>query len=217
MKALFLTLVGVVGLTANIWAQTTNFNMSGYNPFTEVSGQAVSISPNGTYNLVSSTNHQLGSGLTDYTTKFFENSNTRVVATAAVVIGVPSGWVSPTNYVNEAGYFGYYQPIGHTTYVTHLEALVGTNWIKVWESTNSIDSILAGSGAWSPTYNLGPLGPPNIPYSFLPTSLYNFGPGATSSLGAGGEGGGSSTVFVEQAKELNVGLVFQDGQWTVKE
>jgi hypothetical protein len=26
--------------------------------------------------------------------------------------------------------------------------------------------------------------------------------------------GGSTMVFVEQAKELNIGLVFQDGQWT---
>ncbi len=67
-----------------------------------------------------------------------------------------------------------------------------------------------------------------LPYNFTSSppatfSTANFVNGWDASGGfpvggaASSGSGASSSVFVQQAQELNVGLAFQDGQWTVKE
>jgi len=170
-KKLFLTLVGVVGVTGISWGQThtNSVYFTGYNDFVF---DGTTVNPNGEY-VYAGTTYESPDG--SYSRRSWVNVSNSNLVIESINLG---GW-----------WFG-----------TRLATLPSSS--DVIYVHQSIEDFLSNSQPWL------------------------VAPGVSSSSGGTYVPGGnmtftnpnpSSSVFVEQAQELNVGLEFIGGQWNVKE
>jgi len=224
MKTLLLTLVGVVGLTGVSFGQTNAFNIpwtiDGYNFAQPYVGQFWTDSVES----IDASKLELG-----YTHWYGQDGE-------YPGIGNPDG--DPEDpFVRWPGHYAYEIYLGKLedgTYkvqlISYMDPNIGHYTIELSGQSLedlSVDSIIGMGEAANGWGVFGPPTPHNIPSpinflevegvgeNFLTVLQSDFPQGFPSRLAGGGmNNNASGGAFVEQAKELNVGLVFQDGQWT---
>lgn len=176
MKKIILSLVGVVGLTAGLYAQPANTvtltNMGGFNnTFT------YSHTENFTGPLL-----DMPAGAVTYT--YLAGPDVIGGKKYQMVLCVPPGVSQP-----------------FLMYLVDRDA----PWMENGKIEFNSDGTVNRSSGYATS----------LDYSGFAVSWDGggFGPGYSSG-GGGGAGEGSGGVIVEQASQLNVGLTFQNGQWT---
>jgi hypothetical protein len=192
MNKIILTLLGVVGLAGVSWGQMAISNLPSSVTLQNLpvfSDSQYGQEPNYNGDWVESGTWDYGPG---YRGKSYTNSS------------LPYGTSVNVTISGQDTFVNFY-------YIAHVDN--GVQGYIQYRSTNGLNfSDLQLVGA-SVTGAPATLGTNYFANGFTPEG-YLVGGAPSSGGGGGDDGGGSGGAFVNQAKELNVGLQFNNGEWT---